>query len=104
MESPQGWDLLTSSLAVWDLTRQADRAWAFLVLQELVYDAPGNRDRFFESVRREIERGPITGPTLSLRVALGLRHAGLTTAASDLADPWGRIAKSRVGQVPDLPK
>ena len=39
MESPSTWDLLTAGLAAGDL-HQPFAAWAFLVLQGLVRDAP----------------------------------------------------------------
>ena len=45
-ESPEDWDLLESSLAVWNLQKDANKAWAFLVIQGLVQDRPGDRDLF----------------------------------------------------------
>jgi hypothetical protein len=98
-ESPFGWDLLTSSLAVSDLENEANKAWAFLVIQGLVHDRPGDRDRFFEIVRRTLEQGPITGPTVARRVAIGIRGAGLTVRSEDPPDPMAKIAQARLDTI-----
>lgn len=93
-ESPKTWDLLTASIAVSDLTKPFS-AWAFLVIQGLVRDAPGDRDQFAHVVHAESEE-EITGPTLALRLALRLAKAGIALPAGQAADPWGKVAAERL--------
>jgi hypothetical protein len=95
MEDPHGWDALTASLAVCDLDRDLPAAWAFLVLQGLLRDGAGDRDRFFGIARQEIERGPITGPTVAWRVAAGLRSTGLAVGPHERPDPLAAAASAR---------
>ena len=98
MESPVSWDLLTASLAVTDLQRPF-AAWAFLVTQGLVRDTPGDRDVFADASRREIERGPITGPSLACRLASVLTRAGIALPAGHVPDPGGLTAAQRLGMI-----
>ena len=77
--------MLTASLAVSDLENGED-AWAFLRALDLVQDSPDARARFLEIVHAEIERGPITGGSMALRVALALKAAGLTRSRAEEPD------------------
>ena len=97
-ESPEDWDLLESSLAVWNLQKDANKAWAFLVIQGLVQDRPGDRDIFQEIVQKEVSR-QITGPTVSRRVGFGLRRADLAASLEDQPDPWAEIARARLDTI-----
>src|SRR5262245_18655357 len=98
MEPTRYWSLLTSSIAVTDLERPF-AAWAFLVIQGLVRDTPGDREAFAECVRAEIERGPITGPTLALRISGRLTQAGIALSAGDVLDPRGTVAVERMALI-----
>jgi hypothetical protein len=49
MESPDSWNLLTASLAVCDLGAPFS-VWAFLVIQGLVWDMPGDGEAFATSL------------------------------------------------------
>jgi hypothetical protein len=93
-ESPAGWDLLTASIAVSDLTEPFS-AWAFLVLQGLVRDAPGDRDLFARAVREESAQ-EITGPTAARRVAIRLSRAGIALESGQAPDRWGKVAAQRL--------
>jgi hypothetical protein len=73
MESPETWDLLTASLAMSDL-REPSSAWAFLVVQGLVRDEPGDRETFSKFAQQEIKE--ITGPSAAARVACRLGESG----------------------------
>ncbi len=94
MESPESWNLLTSSLAVSQLDR-IEATWAFLVLQGIVDPRDVTRQAFATIVGEVIEEGEITGPSEALRVATRLGSLGMTTGAAHKPDPWGKIAKSR---------
>ena len=98
-EDPHGWDVLVSSLAVWDLNTDARRAWAFLVVQNLVRDDTEDRNGFLTIVQEEIGRGPITGPTVALRVAARLHAIGVAVKSSDYPDPMAQIAKARLDTI-----
>ena len=102
MESPVSWNLLTASLAVCDLGAPFS-AWAFLVLQGLVRDMPGDRESFAafvaEAVRWEREHGPATGFSLARRAADSLKAAGVTHPPSEAPDPCGEIAISRLSGI-----
>ena len=89
-EDPHGWDVLVSSLAVWDLNTDARRAWAFLVVQNLVRDDTEDRNGFLTIVQEEIGCGPITGPTVALRVAARLHAIGVAVKSSDYPILWLR--------------
>ena len=95
MENPGSWNLLTASLAVSDLA-QREVAWAFLTNQRLVRNSVGDIDTFMALVQQEIDRGPITGPSLALRVATALQGVGIALPAGDVPDPWGKIAEERL--------
>jgi hypothetical protein len=73
MESPEGWDLLTSSLAVSNLAR-TDETWTFLVERGLVKDGAGEREAFASIVARIHADGPVTEPSDALRAAIALRE------------------------------
>jgi len=92
VESPEGWDALTASLAVVSLD-QADTAWAFIVTQGLVSDGPEDRLTFLRLLKEEMEREPITGPSIALRLADAMRRGGMTRPAAHLPDPWARKSK-----------
>ena len=92
MEYPGSWDSLTASLAVCNLSR-IDEAWTFLLNRGFVRNGPGDPETFTELVRQEIERGPITGPSIALRVAMQLKDVGIALPAGDTPDPWGKIAQ-----------
>ena len=91
MESPEGWDLLTSSLAVSDLVA----AWPFLVVQGLVRDGEEERRNFARIIEGVKAEGEITGPTQAYRVAQGIVSHGMNTPLASQPDPWGRMAQSR---------
>jgi hypothetical protein len=95
MEHPGSWNLLTGSLAVSDLSQEA-AAWAFLTTHGLVRNDPGDEETFITVVRQEIERGPITGPTEALRVAMELERLGIALPAGRTPDPFGKIAAERL--------
>jgi hypothetical protein len=102
MESTDSWNLLTASLAVCDLGAPFS-AWAFLVIQCLVRDMPGDREAFAdfvaESLRYEREHGPTTGASLARRAADFLIAAGATLPPSEAPDPGGEIAISRLSGI-----
>lgn len=95
MEPPASWCALTASLAVSDLA-DGGAAWAFLVRHALVRNTAGNRETFLRLLREEIDRGAITGPSISQRVASGLGRAGIALPAGDAPDPWANIAAERL--------
>ncbi len=92
MESPGYWNLLTASLAVCDLTTELDFTWSFLTMFELVRDEPGDKETFIKIVNYEIDRGPITGPSVPRRVEMELRDFKIALPAGEIPDPWGKIA------------
>jgi hypothetical protein len=94
MESPEGWSLLTASLAVCNLG-EPNPVWAFLAVQGLVRDAPGDREAFAAFIREEFDRGAITGPSLPRRVAGHLSRAGIARPAAQVADPGAAVARRR---------
>src|SRR6266566_1284015 len=96
MEFPGSWNLLTASLAVCKLDSPAT-AWAFLVRQGMVRNTPSDCDAFVRFVRQEIERGPITGPSVAWRVASALESAGIALPAGKASDPWAKISQERLG-------
>jgi hypothetical protein len=61
MESQEGWDLLTPGIAGGNLEKPFF-TWAFLVVQGLVRDFPGDRETFCRIVQEERARD-ITGPS-----------------------------------------
>lgn len=95
MENPATWDRLTSSLAVCDL-QMPDKVWAFLVLQGLVRDLPGDRDFFYGTIQQIKSLGEITGPSLQSRIAARLRGAGITLPFSQEPDPNAEMAMKRL--------
>jgi hypothetical protein len=100
MEYPGGWNLLVGSLAACRLDQpaarpQPDVAWAFLLRQGLVRDAPGDRIAFAGFVRVEVDLGPITGATIAYRVAMALEGAGIALPAGRVPDPDGKIAREK---------
>jgi hypothetical protein len=94
MESPEGWDLLTSSLAVCDLQKPA-AVWAFLAVQGLVRDQPSDRIAFFKIVHKVRTKSPSTSSSRARRVAQRLRLKGMALPAGDMPDPNGEIALGR---------
>lgn len=98
MESPRYWNLLTASLAVTDLQRPF-AAWAFLVIQGLVRDAPGDREAFADFIRGEVGLGPITGPSVACRVAGSLARAGIALPPGQVPDPEGAVAAERLAMI-----
>ncbi len=94
MESPEGWDLLISSLAVCDLQKPA-AVWAFLALQGLVRNEPADRIAFFKIVHKVRTQSPSTNSSRARRIAGRLRLKGLALPVSDTPDPHGRIALER---------
>jgi hypothetical protein len=94
MESPQGWTLLTSSLAVADL-QDIERTWLFLQGQGVVVVSPTGAEQLRIALSVEISRGRITGGTLAYRVAQHLLNAGVTAPAATIPDPFGRLAARR---------
>jgi hypothetical protein len=103
MENPATWNLLISSLAVCDL-QKPDKVWAFLALQGLVRDLPGDRDFFYGIIHQEKAYGEITGPSLQSRIAGRLQEFGIALALSAEPDPNAEIARKRVELLHDLMK
>ena len=99
-EDPHGWDVLVSSLAVWDINTDARRAWAFLVVQNLVRDDPEDRNGFLTIVQEEIGRGPITGPTVALRVAARLHCNWCGREVKRLPRSYGSDRQGEAGYNP----
>jgi hypothetical protein len=97
MESPDTWDLLTASLAVSNLANPSS-TWAFLVLQGLVRDEPGDR-KAFSRFADDASSNPITGPSAAARVALSLKGAGTAQTTGLTPDPWGQIAAGRLASI-----
>lgn len=97
MESPETWDLLTASLAISNLADPSS-TWAFLVLQGLVRDEPGDREAF-SRFADDANTNPITGPSSAERVALGLKDAGIAQTAGLTPDPLGRMAVERLASI-----
>ena len=97
MESPGSWNLTTASLAVYNLKRPFN-AWAFLVVQGLVRDLPGDRDTFAEFVREEVAN-EITGPSAACRVAGRLSASGIGLTTGHIPDPWGQLAAHRLSLI-----
>jgi hypothetical protein len=94
MESPEGWDLLISSLAVCDLQKPA-AVWAFLAVQGLVRNQPGDRIAFFKIVHKVRTKSPSTSSSRARRIAERLRLKGMALPLSDTPDPKGEIALER---------
>jgi hypothetical protein len=69
--------------------------WGFLVHQGLVRDSPDDSDTFINLVRKETDRGPITGFSIAKRIAIALEDVGITLPTGNVPDPWARIAKER---------
>lgn len=97
MEPPNSWDRLTASLAVCDLSKPY-RAWAFLALQGLVRDLPGDRDNFIRFVKQEREK-EMTGPSTARRVATLLQRFGIALPESQAPDPDAEVASGRFSVV-----
>lgn len=98
MEYPGEWDLLTASLAVSDL-KAPHEVWAFIVLQGLVRDSPGDRQAFANLVEVVAEREPKPGPSNALLIAGELMATGVATEKAVAPDPFGEVAKKRRQQV-----
>src|SRR5437764_9731331 len=97
MESPETWDLLTSSLAISNFA-DVSLAWAFLVVQGLVRDEPGDRETF-RRLADDATMNPITGPSASARVARSLTGAGIAQPGGLTPDPWARVAAERLASI-----
>ena len=97
MESPETWDLLTSSLAVSNLA-QVSLTWAFLIVQGLVRDEPGDRETFGR-IAEDATTNPITGPSAAARVAGSLKSAGIAQPGGLTPDPWARVAAERLASI-----
>ena len=97
MESPKTWDLLTSSLAVSNLAH-VSLTWAFLVVQGLVRDEPGDCETFARLAEHAITTN-LTGPSAAARVAIGLKGAGITQPGDFTPDPWARVAAGRLALI-----
>jgi hypothetical protein len=97
MEPSANWDRLTASLAVCDLSKPY-RGWAFLVLQGLVRDLPGDRDNFVRLVKQECKKA-ITGASVARRVADLLNNYGIALPESNEPDPAAELAFQRFSVV-----
>src|SRR5262249_33252471 len=93
MEPPNSWSLFEGSLAVCDL-KNPSFAWAFLVVQGLVRDLPGDREAFYRIVREELEN-PITGPSVYRRIGFELQAAAILLPPSQFPDPHAEMAQQR---------
>jgi hypothetical protein len=94
MENPREWTLLVASLSVAPLDR-SDEAWEFLRRHQLVRDQPGDKETFAGIVRREIDLGPMPGPSVAQRVAMALEREGIALPAGSVPDPEGAVARQR---------
>jgi hypothetical protein len=94
MEFPGEWNLLTSNLAVSDLTDSTD-TWTFLAAQGLVRDQESNQASFVRLVEQERQAPPRPGPSLAYRIANRMNEVGLATRLGRLPDPWGILARPR---------
>lgn len=92
MEYPGEWNLLTSSLAVSDLTDPAD-TWKFLAAQRLVRDQSSNRATVATLVEQERQAPPRPGPSFVSRIAHRLFELGMATWLGRLPDPFGILAR-----------
>lgn len=97
MEPPNSWSLLEGSLAVCELDNPAF-VWAFIVVQGLVRDLPGDRENFYRIVKEEVEN-PVTGPSSYRRIGFRLRDAGILLSASQFPDPNAELAQQRLQQI-----
>jgi hypothetical protein len=97
MESPETWDLLTSSLAISNLAH-VSLTWAFLVVQGLVRDEPADWETF-RRFAEDATANPITGPSAAARVAFTLKSAGIAQQGALTPDPWGRLAAGRLASI-----
>lgn len=97
MESPEHWDLLTASLGISNLD-DSSSTWAFLIIQGLVRDDPGDRERFKEIVEYEVAH-PVTGPSAAARAAYELQEAGIARPGGLTPDPWAGIAAKRLAAI-----
>jgi hypothetical protein len=97
MESPETWDLLTSSLAISSLA-DVSLTWAFLVVQGLVRDEPGDCQTF-RGFAENATANEITGPSAAARVALSLKGAGIAQPVGLTPDPWARLAAGRLAPI-----
>jgi hypothetical protein len=96
--SPAYWYLLKSSLGVCDLRNDPCEAWAFLAVQRLVRDQPGDRDLFCRLVQQALARGdePMPGGASVVdQVVSSLTQAGIALPAGNAPDPYGRTASHR---------
>ena len=98
VEYPGEWDLLTASLAVGDLDAPFE-TWAFIVLQGLVQDNPGDREAFVKLVETVARREPKPGPSDAFLIAGELAATGIATEKAAVPDPFGKIAEKRRQQV-----
>ena len=92
-ENPDYWTRIEGSLAVCDLNNRAS-TWAFLVVQELVRDEPGDRESFYRIVTKELGSNVIGSSDVS-RIGSGLESAGILLPASHFPDPNAKIARQR---------
>lgn len=94
MESPEDWDLLTSSLAVCDLQKPA-AVWAFLVLQGLISDQASDRIAVFKIIEKVRVKSPSTGSSRAYRIARRLRMQKIALPPGETPDPHAKIALAR---------
>jgi hypothetical protein len=99
MENPEGWDILTASIAVCG-SEKPFFTWSFLVVQGIVRDFPGNRQTFCRILQRarsehESER-VIGGHSLALQVAWALADTEILLPPSSTPDPNANIARERL--------
>ena len=92
MEFPGGWNRLTASLAVSDLS-DLDVTWAFLVREHLVVDTPANRQVFDEGIQRLSAEPPFEGPSRALCASELLTKRGVADINAMTKDPFARRAK-----------
>ncbi len=92
-ENPYYWTRVEGSLAVGDLNNPAF-VWAFLVVQELVRDLPGDRETFYRIVTEQQQSNEI-GASSVRRISVALSRAGIVRPSGDLPDPDANIAQRR---------
>lgn len=68
MESPEIWTFLTGAIHVVGLDAP-EHLWDFLVYSRAVGNRADVRKSFLQKVRATLEEGPITGPSIGLRIA-----------------------------------
>ena len=92
MENISEWDLITSCLAMCDITRTRE-TWGFLVHLRLVSNTPDNLSFFVAECDRQKAIGVITGPSVGYRIGSALKEREICLPRALDPDPSGRLAQ-----------